>query len=88
MILVTFRTIALGAALTTVTEWRSQDFTHLGGFEFIMLAAFGFALCRGVTLPCPLRLLEECRIGATLFAPSTPAVALLDRLPDWPRLRR
>ncbi|HKA78156.1 MAG TPA: hypothetical protein VKD19_13730 [Pseudolabrys sp.] len=51
MILVTFRTIALGAALTTVTEWRSQDFSHLGGFELIMLGAFGFALYRGVTLP-------------------------------------
>ena len=50
-ILVTFRTIALGGALTTVTEWRSQDFTHLGGFEIVMLAAFGFALYRGVTLP-------------------------------------
>jgi hypothetical protein len=51
MILVTFRTIALGAALTTVTEWRSQDFSHLGGFELVMLGAFGFALYRGVTLP-------------------------------------
>jgi hypothetical protein len=51
IILVTFRTVALGAALTTVTEWRSQDFTHLGGFEIIMLGAFGFALYRGVTLP-------------------------------------
>lgn len=51
MILVTFRTVALGAALTTVAEWRSQDFTHLGAFELIMLGAFGFALYRGVTLP-------------------------------------
>jgi hypothetical protein len=51
MILVTFRTVALVAALTTVTEWRSQDFTYLGGFEIIMLGAFGFALYRGVTLP-------------------------------------
>jgi hypothetical protein len=51
MILVTFRTVALGAALTTVAEWRSQDFTHLGAFEAIMLGAFGFALYRGVTLP-------------------------------------
>lgn len=48
MILVTFRTVALGAALTTVAEWRSQDFTHL---EVIILGAFGFALYRGVTLP-------------------------------------
>ena len=51
IILVTFRTVALGAALTTVTEWRSQDFTHLGGSEIIMLGAFGFAFYRGVTLP-------------------------------------
>jgi hypothetical protein len=51
MILVTFSTVALGAALTTVAEWRSQDFTHLGAFEAIMLGAFGFALYRGVTLP-------------------------------------
>src|SRR5262245_41404921 len=51
MILVTFRTVALGAALTTVTEWRPQDFTHLGAFEAIMLGAFGLALYRGVTLP-------------------------------------
>jgi hypothetical protein len=51
MILVTFQTVALGAALTTVTEWRPQDFTHLGAFELIMLGAFGLALYRGVTLP-------------------------------------
>jgi hypothetical protein len=36
-------------------------------------------------LPDFLRLLDEYRIGATLLAPSTPAVALLDRLPDWQR---
>ena len=51
MILVTFRTVVLGAALTTVTEWRPQDFTHLGAFEVIVLGAFGFVLYRGVTLP-------------------------------------
>jgi hypothetical protein len=51
MILVTFRTVALGAALTTVTEWRPQDFTHPGAFELIMLGGFGLALYRGVTLP-------------------------------------
>lgn len=51
MILVTFRTVALGAALTTVTEWRSQDFSHLGAFEMIVLGAFAFVLYRGVTLP-------------------------------------
>lgn len=53
MILVTFRTIALGEALTIVTEWRPQDFSHLGAFEFIMLAGFGIALYRGIKLPVP-----------------------------------
>jgi hypothetical protein len=36
-------------------------------------------------LPDFLRLLDECRIQVTLLAPSTPAVGLLDRLPDWKR---
>jgi len=31
-------------------------------------------------------LLDEYHIGATLLTPSTPAVALLDRLPDWKRI--
>lgn len=51
MILVTFRTAALGTALSTITEWRPQDFSHLAGYELIVLAAFGVALYRGVTLP-------------------------------------
>ncbi len=33
-----------------------------------------------------LKLLDEYRIGATLLAPSTPAVAMLDRLPQWQRV--
>lgn len=56
MILVTFRTIALGHALSNITEWRPQDFTHLGPFEIIMLGGFALALYRGVKLP-PLRIL-------------------------------
>jgi len=36
-------------------------------------------------LPDFLRLLDEYRIQATLLAPSTPAVGLLDRLPEWKR---
>ena len=51
MILVTFRAIALGDALATITEWRPQDFSHLGAFEIIMLAGFGLAFYRGVKLP-------------------------------------
>jgi hypothetical protein len=37
-------------------------------------------------LPDFLKLLDDYRIGVTLLAPSTPAVALLDRLPDWQRV--
>ena len=33
-----------------------------------------------------LRLLDQYKIEATLLQPSTPAVALLDRLPDWQRV--
>jgi hypothetical protein len=56
IILVTFKTAALGDALSIITEWRPQDFSHLGAFEMIMLAGFGYAIYRGVTLP-PLRIL-------------------------------
>jgi hypothetical protein len=51
--------------------------------------AFMLRHARALTLqnlPDFLRLLDEYRIGATLLAPSTPAVALLDRLPDWQRI--
>jgi hypothetical protein len=33
-----------------------------------------------------LKLLDQYKFGATLLAPDTPAVALLDRLPDWQRV--
>jgi hypothetical protein len=33
-----------------------------------------------------LKLLDQYKIAATLLEPSTPAVALLDRLPDWKRV--
>jgi hypothetical protein len=51
MILVTVRTIALGSALSTITEWRPQDFSHIDSFEIVMLGGFGLALYRGVRLP-------------------------------------
>jgi hypothetical protein len=37
-------------------------------------------------LPDFLRLLDEYKFGVTLIAPTTPAVALLDRLPNWQRI--
>ena len=33
-----------------------------------------------------LNLLDEYNIGATLLAPGTPAIAMLDRLPQWQRV--
>jgi len=33
-----------------------------------------------------LKLLDQYKFGATLLEPATPAVALLDRLPDWQRV--
>jgi hypothetical protein len=37
-------------------------------------------------LPDFLALLDEYRVGVTLLLPRTPAVGLLDRLPDWQRV--
>jgi hypothetical protein len=37
-------------------------------------------------LPDLLQLLDDYHIGATLLSPATPAVAFLDRLPDWKRI--
>jgi hypothetical protein len=51
MILVTFRTIAAGAALLTITEWRPPDFSHVGPYEIIMLGGIAAALVQGVRLP-------------------------------------
>jgi hypothetical protein len=38
------------------------------------------------SLPDLLLLLDQYRIGATLLHPATPAVALLDRMPEWKRI--
>jgi hypothetical protein len=55
-ILVTLRVFGLGVALSLIGEWRPQDFATFDGFELCLLAGFGFALLRGLTLP-PIRLL-------------------------------
>jgi hypothetical protein len=54
-ILVTYRILGLGTALTIIGEWQPQDFTRVGAFELCLLLAVGFALYRGFTLP-PLRI--------------------------------
>jgi hypothetical protein len=49
-LLIPLTTFSLGDALTTINEWRPQDFSKLGSFETVLLFAL-FALSRGVTLP-------------------------------------
>jgi hypothetical protein len=49
-ILVTFRILGLGPALSIIEEWRPQNFGALAGFEVALLAAIGLALWRGFTL--------------------------------------
>jgi hypothetical protein len=55
MVLVTYRTIALGEMLSIIKEWQPQDFSHPGPFEMILFGAMGYALYLGVKLP-PLRI--------------------------------
>ncbi|HVY58558.1 MAG TPA: hypothetical protein VHA77_11970 [Xanthobacteraceae bacterium] len=49
--LVTYRILGLGRALSIVGEWQAQDFSHLAAFEMCLLLALGLALYRGLTLP-------------------------------------
>ncbi len=89
-------------ALTGVTRGPILNDYALGGYlDFVGIApfidgrtelygdAFVVRYHRAVNLenlPDFLRLLDENRIEATLLLPATPAVALLDRLPDWRRV--
>jgi hypothetical protein len=56
MLVVNVRILLLGQALPAIIEWRPEDFSHLGAYEIMILAAAGFALLRGVRLP-PFRIL-------------------------------
>ncbi|WP_407185569.1 hypothetical protein [Bradyrhizobium centrosematis] len=49
-LLMPLTTLGLGSALAWIAEWRPQDFSHVGGFELLLLGSI-FALARGVTLP-------------------------------------
>lgn len=89
-------------ALTAVTQGPILNDYGLGGYlDFVGIAPFidgrtelyGEALVlryyRAVMLedlPDFLRLLDQDHIAATLLMPSTPAVTLLDRLPNWRRV--
>jgi len=63
-LLMPFKTLGLGQALMWIGEWRPQNFSHFGAFEFVLLAGI-FALTRGVTLP-PVRALVV--VGLIHFA--------------------
>jgi hypothetical protein len=49
-LLMPLTTLGAGHALNWISEWRPQDFGHVGTFELLLLAGL-FALSRGVTLP-------------------------------------
>ena len=49
-LLMPITTLGAGQALLWISEWRPQDFGHLGAFEILLLGGV-FALSRGVTLP-------------------------------------
>jgi hypothetical protein len=55
-LLVPLHTFGLGDALSTIVEWRPQDFGKPGSFEIVLLLGIGYALFRGLTLP-PVRIL-------------------------------
>ena len=57
--------------------------TELYGRDFMLRYQRAVTLA---DLPDFLRLLDEYRIETTLLIPATPAVALLDRSPDWRRV--
>jgi hypothetical protein len=57
--------------------------TELYGKDFMLRYQRAVTLA---DLPDFLRLLDDYRIESTLLIPATPAVALLDRLPDWRRV--
>ena len=67
------------AGIPTFIDGRSE----LYGGPFIMRYNLDVSLA---DLRDFLELLDQYKFGATLLAPDTPAVALLDRLPDWQRV--
>ncbi|HZP21282.1 MAG TPA: hypothetical protein VFB16_13875 [Bauldia sp.] len=55
-ILVTFRILGLGPALSIIAEWQPADFGRPGGLELVLLLGFGALLWRGLVLS-PVRIL-------------------------------
>jgi hypothetical protein len=67
------------AGIPTFIDGRSE----LYGGQFIVRYNRALSLA---DLGDFLKLLDEYKLDATLLAPDTPAIALLDRLPDWHRV--
>ena len=67
------------AGIPTFIDGRSE----LYGGQFIVRYNRDLSLADLRDFP---KLLDHYKFGATLLAPDTPAVALLDRLPDWQRV--
>jgi len=67
------------AGIPTFIDGRSE----LYGGRFIERDYRALSLA---DLPDFLKLLDQYKIGTTLLAPDTPAVELLDRLPNWQRV--
>jgi hypothetical protein len=47
----TVRVLGLGPALSLIGEWRPADFSHVGGFEIVLIVGAGLALWRGFRPP-------------------------------------
>jgi hypothetical protein len=45
--------LALGPALSLIVEWRPQNFSSFGHFEFVLLLGLGASLLSGLRLPAP-----------------------------------
>jgi len=67
------------AGIPSFIDGRSE----LYGGQFIVRYNRDLSLAELRDFP---KLLDQYKFGATLLAPNTPAVALLDRLPDWQRV--
>lgn len=76
-LLIPLKTLGLGDALNTITEWRPQDFGRFGAFEALLLLGI-FALSRGIKLP-PMRTLIVLGLlhGALAHARNADLLAML-----------
>jgi len=76
-LLIPVKTLGLGDALNTITEWRPQDFGRFGAFEALLLLGI-FALSRGIKLP-PMRMLIVLGLlhGALAHARNADLLAML-----------